>query len=84
MDSYQSSEEIRRHVGAFSTGDEKKRRDVSEVERLRKLLDTHIAKHSSTVTVRTLAKENKRTADYQLDLSADIVETLTKIKSELR
>ena len=87
MPEYTSSEELQRHnhIGAFaSDGDKKAERDVTEVERVKKVLDKHIKQHSSTRTVRDEATKHQRTADYQLDLSADIVEILEKIKSELR
>lgn len=85
MADYQSSEEFQRHAAAdaFTKAELKKAEVVPEKESFKKLLDKHIAKHESTVAVRALAKDNKRGAQYQLDLSADIVEELTKIKSEL-
>lgn len=83
---YQSSEELQRHNSAdvFARAEKDKEETRSEKEKLKAVLDTHIAKHSSTKTVRDIAKEHGRTAEYQLDLSADIVELLEKIKSDLR
>ena len=91
LDSYQSSEELQRNTRAvFAEEAAKKKRQLEETERqkLVKVIDKYIAKHSLTKDVRKLAKENKKVekygADYQLDLSADIVEILEKIKNELR
>lgn len=85
-----SSEEFQRHksVDVFSAGEARKRVDPTEKEKVRRVLDKYIAVHSSTKGVRSLAKENQNVekygAEYQLDLSADIVEILEKIKSDLR
>lgn len=84
---YSSSEEIQRQHSAdvFARAEsERQKVDLTEKEKLKKLLDTHIARYSSTKSVREMAKEHSRSADYQLDLSADIVDVLEKIKSELR
>lgn len=85
MADYQSSEEFQRHAAndAFTKAEAKKAEPVPEQEKFKKVIDRYIKKHESTVAVRTLAKENQRDAQYQLDLSADLVEELTKIKSEL-
>lgn len=87
MSDYNSSEELQRanrdtFVDEAAKNAAKKER--SEKDKLHKILDKYIAKHSSTKDVRALAKDGKRTADYQLDLSADLVEILEKIKNELR
>lgn len=84
---YNSSEEF--HMAHQSAFIDKKKKEEEEArltdkEKLKALLDLHIRKYSSTTAVRKMAKENKRNADYQLDLSADIVEVLEKIKKELR
>ena len=88
---YISSEDLTRHIQAkeaFIQAEKKKKPVVSETDRLKGILDRYIAKHSKTTSVRKLAGESKKVekygADYQLDLSADIVETLEKIKSDLR
>ena len=84
---YQSSEELQRaNRSAFTDATAQKKADEQKTDkdRLRGVLDKYIGKHSSTKDVRALAKENKRSAEYQLDLSADLVEILTKIKNELR
>jgi len=84
---YQSSEELQRHNhDVFMSNEAKKVQNGTKTEqdKLKSVLDKYIAKHSSTKSVRALAQENKRTAEYQLDLSADLVEILEKIKNELR
>lgn len=84
---FMSSESIQRQhsIDVFSQGEEKAEKATkSEIDRLKGLIDIQINKHSSTSAVRKLAEESKRNKSYQLDLSADIVEVLTKIKSELR
>jgi hypothetical protein len=82
MDAYSSSEEYQRHAAAdaFAKTEAKKAEVISEKEKLKKSLDKYIAEHSSTTAVRALAVKNNRTNDYQMDLSADLVELLTKIK----
>jgi hypothetical protein len=82
---YQSSEELQRHNSVFTDKSaEKVKSGTTESDKFKRVLDKYISKHSLTKNVRALAKENKRTADYQLDLSADLVLILEKIKSELR
>lgn len=84
---YSSSEELQRHnasVFANKEAEKQKKKQLTDKERLLEGLDKYIAKYSTTTTVRKMAEEKKRTADYQLDLSADIVEILNKIKSDLR
>jgi hypothetical protein len=84
---YKSSEEIARAHRVF-VEDEKKKKEqqqqLTDKQKLHKVLDKYIAKHSKTTEIRKMAKEGKRTADQQLDLSADVVEILEKIKNELR
>lgn len=87
MGEYQSSEELQRASrGAFIDEAAKKKVEEQQTEKdkLRKVLDRYIAKHSKTTDVREMAKEGKRTVEAQLDLSADLVEILEKIKKELR
>jgi hypothetical protein len=86
---YQSSEELQRHKynnpGVFATDKDKEApKESTALDKAKKIIDKYITKHSSTVFIRIMAKENKRTADQQLNLSADLVEILEKIKSELR
>lgn len=87
MAEYQSSEEFQRTSrGAFTdaAASKEKQEQETEKQKLQKVLDVYIAKHGSTKAVRAMAKDSKRSADYQLDLSADLVEILEKIKKELR
>lgn len=87
MAEYQSSEELQRAArGTFI--DEAAQRAAqeqrTEKDKIHTVLDKYIAKYSKTSTVRELAKQGNRTAEAQLDLSADLVEILEKIKNELR
>lgn len=87
MAEYQSSEELQRATrDTFVDESAKKKAEdqYTELQKLHKVLDKYVKKHSSTKSVREMAKELSRTADYQLDLSADLVEILEKIKNELR
>lgn len=88
MGEYSSSEELQRQRSVFADKTSKKEVNTTETDKIKKILDLYIAKHSKTTTVRALSKENPNVAQYgvgyQLDLSADIVEILEKIKSELR
>lgn len=84
---YKSSEELQRAHRVFVEDEEKKKEEqqrLTDKQKLHKVLDRHIAKHSKTSEVRKMAQEAKRTADAQLDLSAEIVTILEKIKNELR
>lgn len=86
MSEYQSSEELQRHTADVfaNKAAEKKVVDTTDRSKLKKVLDIYIAKYKSTDTVRKMAKEAGRTAEQQLDLSAELVEILEKIKSDLR
>ena len=86
MNEYQSSEELQRaNRDVFAIEAAKKAQENrTEKDKLHAVLDKYIAKHESTKAVREMAVTHKRTADYQLDLSADLVEILEKIKNELR
>lgn len=84
---YQSSEQLARaHNADVFAREQKKTQKVvlTEKQKIFKVLDGVIKEHNSTKTVRDIAKKNKRGAMYQLDLSADIVTILEKIKSDLR
>lgn len=83
---YQSSEELQRHnADVFANkAAEKKVVETTEKDKVKKVLDLYILKYKSTNTVRQMAKEAGRTADAQLDLSAEVVEILEKIKKDLR
>ena len=86
MSEYQSSEELQRASrAAFVDEHTKKEAEAQQTERqkLVKVLDKYIIKHQKTTEVRKMAKEAQRTAEYQLDLSADLVEILAKTKNEL-
>lgn len=84
--SFISSEEIQRQhaTDVFEQERRQQSKRITERERYEKALDKYIAKHNSTIGVRAEAKKHERSNAYQLDLSADIVEILTKIKSDLR
>jgi hypothetical protein len=86
MSEYISSEELQRHNADVFAGKTAKKKtvDTTETDKVKKVLGIYIAKHSATINVREEAKNNNRTAEYQLDLSADLVIILQKIKSELR
>lgn len=87
MAEYQSSEELQRTSReAFVDEAAKKKQEAEATERQKvvKVLDRYIEKHSKTTEIRKMAKEGDRTADAQLDLSAELVEILEKIKKELR
>jgi len=84
---YQSSEELqRRNRDTFVDEATKKaaEKDQTAKAKVRGVLDKYIAKHSKTSEVRKMAKEGERTAEAQLDLSAEVVVILEKIKNELR
>ncbi len=84
---YQSSEELQRKnrdVFADEQAKKNKQKDQTEQAKVKKVLDKYIEKHSKTSEVRKMAKEGERTAEAQLDLSAELVVILEKIKNELR
>lgn len=84
---YHSSEELqRRSRDTFVDEAAKKaaKEERTQKDKIHAVLDKHIAKHSKTSEVRKMAKEGERTAEAQLDLSAEVVVILEKIKNELR
>lgn len=84
---YESSEQIQRKHNAdvFAATQEKaKKVAATEAEKVKGMLDKYIEQHSTTIAVRAAAKKAKRTNEYQMDLSADLVEMLQKIKKSLR
>jgi len=84
---YQSSETIQRVTrDAFIDKAAQKRVEEqrTEKDKLHKILDKYIAKHSKTTEIRNMAKAGERTADVQLEISAEVTEILEKIKNELR
>lgn len=87
MGEYNSSEELQRATRDTFVNqavEKKAEQKRSEKDKLHAVLDKYITKHNSTKSVRAMAVETKRDASYQLDLSADLVEILEKIKNELR
>lgn len=84
MSLYNSSEDFQRHRSVFADRKEKTPVDETQKQKLTKMLDAYIKLHSSTVSMREEAKKNHRSADYQLDLSAELVTILEKIKKEMR
>lgn len=84
---YSSSEQLQRAHSAdvfAQTQAKEKKAAATESEKVKGMLDKYIEQHSSTTKVRALAEKNKREKSYQLDLSADLVEMLEKIKKSLR
>ena len=82
---YVSSEELQRHAADIAAAQETEEKNpATDRDAVRAVLSKHITKHKSTDFVRAQAKASERSADYQLDLSADIVVILEKIKNELR
>lgn len=84
---YQSSENVQRAYaqGVFIDGSqEQEKQDDPFKDKVIKVLDKYIDAHKFTDSVRRMAKANGRTADQQLDLSADLVEILEKIKKEVK
>lgn len=85
MIEYASSEELQRHQAELAAQEAvAKTVRNDQKNKVKAVIEKHIEKHKSTDFVRKEAKENKRTAEYQLDLSADIVVILEKINKELR
>lgn len=87
MGEYQSSEEIQRanrDTFVDKAAKDRAQETRSEKDKIHAVLDKYVKKHGSTKSVREMATENKRDANYQLDLSADLVDILEKIKNELR
>lgn len=84
---YNSSEEFQRaHAAGLA---EKKAREEqqkidTEAQRIRRTLDRYIAKYSKTTETRKRAEAHGKSADHQLDVDAEVVEILEKIKNELR
>jgi hypothetical protein len=84
---YSSSEEFQRahRVGlAKQKEDEERQKALTEKQRVRKVLDKYIEKYSKTTETRKRAKASNKSADHQLDVDAEVVEILEKIKNELR
>lgn len=87
VEEYGSSEEFARaHAAGLAKkkADEEAAKAVTETQKVVRVLDKYIVKYSKTTEVRKMAKAAKVSADHQLDVAADIVEILEKIKIELR
>lgn len=84
---YTSSEEFQRvHALGLQKQkeDEENRKMLTERQKVRATLDKYIVKYSKTTETRKRAKANNKSADHQLDVDAEVVEVLEKIKNELR
>lgn len=87
VEEYKSSEEFQR---AHRVGIEKQKAEeeaqkvLTDKQKLRNVLDKYLKKYSKTSEVRKMAVANKKSADHQLDVCAEVVEILEKIKNELR
>lgn len=87
VEEYSSSEEFQRaHAASIAEEEAKKQQAklLSDKQKVKAFLDKYIDKYSKTTTVRALAKQNKKSADHQLDVCADVVEILEKIKNAVR
>lgn len=87
VEEYSSSEEFQRaHRVALDKQqeDEKAQKHLTDKQKLRTVLDKYITKYSKTSEVRKMADAKKKSADHQLDVCAEVVEILEKIKNELR
>lgn len=84
---YNSSEEFQRaHAAGLArqAEEEKQQQATTEKQKIKVVLDKYIKKYSKTTETRKRAKANNKSADHQLDVDAEVVEILEKIKTELR
>lgn len=84
---YNSSEEFARvHAAGLAQQkiEEEKQKATTEKQKIKAVLDKYIAKYGDISEVRKMAKAGKKSADHQLDVNAEVIETLRKIKNELR
>ena len=84
---YNSSEEFQRahKIGLQRQKEEEaKQKATTEKQKVHAVLDKYVKKYSKTTEVRKMAEAKKKSADHMLDVSADVVEILEKIKNELR
>ena len=84
---YNSSEEFQRaHAAGIAqkAANEAEQKATTERQKIRLVLDKYIAVYSKTTETRKRALANNKSADHQLDVDADVVEILQKIKNELR
>lgn len=92
VEEYSSSEEIQRAHRTFIQDEERKKeeeRQLTDKQRLHKVLDKYIAKHSTTKAVRERLRESGKKVsgkalEVQFEVSDAIVTELEKIKNELR
>jgi VIT1/CCC1 family predicted Fe2+/Mn2+ transporter len=87
VETYSSSEEFQRvHAAglAHREAEEAKQKATTDKQKIKAALDKYIAKYSKTSEVRKMAAANKKSADHQLDVCAEVVEILEKLKNELR
>ena len=84
---YNSSEEFQmahQRGLAQQKAEEEKQQATTEKQKIKVVLDKYVKKYSKTTEVRKMAKANNKSADHQLDVCAEVVEILEKIKNELR
>lgn len=84
---YNSSEEFQRaHKQGLAQQkvEEERQKATTEKQKIKAVLDKYIAKYGDISEVRKMAKAGKKSADHQLDVNAEVIETLRKIKNELR
>lgn len=92
VEEYGSSEEFARaHAAGLKKQEEDKKNAaaLTETQRLVRVLDKYIYKHSTVAEVRKRIKANgqpvnKHTLEIQFEVSDAIADELTKIKNELR
>lgn len=87
VEEYSSSEEFQRAhaLGLAQQKEEEATREVvTEKQKVHAVLDKYARKYGKTTEVRKLAEKHKKSADHYLDVAADVVEILEKIKNELR
>ena len=87
VEEYSSSEEFQRaHAQGLArqAEEEKAQKATTEKQRIRLVLDKYISKYGDTVEVRKMGEKNKKSADHNLDVAADVTEILQKIKNELK
>lgn len=84
---YNSSEEFQRaHAAGLAKqkAEEEQQQATTEKQKLKAVLDKYINKYSKTTEIRKMGDKNKKSAEHNLDVAADVVEVLEKIKNELR
>lgn len=84
---YNSSEEFQRaHKAGLAQQkvEEERQQATTEKQKIKVVLDKYIAKYGDTIEVRKRGEKNKKSADHNLDVAAEVAEVLRKIKNELR